>query len=433
MFYVTCGTCTKMSVTKSSLHELLERRQTGKIVPSIFDLVSTALYRNSWKNTTCGPAFYTMMCGSVFNIEFSPTDSVAVAACANGSLTTHDPRRSAKVHIVPHAHDEGANCITFLSDYVFVTCSDDTTIKVWDLRKLQSSVAVLKGHRGWVKNIEYDARSGLLFSVAFNDGVRAWSVLQPELHNTRQADNLVLSLNDPVRLRIAPDSSKMLVCLRKNVCLVVDHFDGVALRHVSADIAEFVQQRRAPSGLEKSKTTNRPSLHVLSSIKERVGFRSVMSASFHPSGNFVAMRHIDIRNRAIQQELLSIYDLRNPSSVRIVHDERNYLKYADEFSDEETLDIIKEIHYSPDGKVVASPHHNGVRLLSVDEDCTSADVFFDDRFHSPERALCSPDMDVVHTLSGHKAAVLTCRFAHHDMLLASGCFEGVVHFHQPQL
>ena len=419
---------------KSSLHELLERRQTGKLIPPIFDLVSTALYRSSWKSTTCVPAYYALMCGSVFNIEFSPTDSVAVAACANGSLTTHDPRNSAKFHVVPHAHDEAANCVTFLSDFVFITCSDDTTIKVWDLRKLQSSVAVLKGHRGWVKNIEYDAISGLLFSVAFNDGVRAWSLRQPELY-TRQTDNLVLTLEDPVRLRIAPDSSKMLVCLRQNVCLVVDHFDGIALRHVSTDISEFVQQqqRRASGGLEKWKTTNRPALHVLSSIKERVGFRSVMSASFHPSGNFVAMRHVDIKNREIKQELLSIYDLRNPSSVPIVHDERNYLKYTDEFSDEESLDIIKEIHYSPDGKVVASPYRTGVRLLSVDADCTSADVFFDDRFHSLERGLCSPDMDVAHELSGHKATVLTCRFAHHDMLLASGCFEGVVLFHQPQL
>ena len=421
-----------MDFRKSSLHKLLEKRQTGKHIPSIFDVVSTALYHSSWESSSRIHEYYAPVCGSVYNIEFSPTDSVAVAVCASGAVTIHDPRHNSKVHIISHAHDEGANCVTFLSDLVFTTCSDDTTIKLWDLRNLQASAAVLRGHRGWVKNIEYDKTSELLFSVAFNDGVRAWNVRKPELY-TRETSNLVLQLEDPVRLRIAPDSSKMFVSLRQNLCLIVDNFDGHTLHEVSDDVSDLVQHRTSTTG---GRMVNRPTLHVLSSIKERIGFRSVMSASFHPSGNFIAMRHLDIKNHAIQHELLSLYDLRkaeDSTSAPIVHSEKNYLKFTDEFSDEDSLDIIKEVHFSPDGRVMASPYYNGSRLLSLDADCTSADVFFDNRFRSHERALCSPNMEVVCKLSGHESAVLTCRFAHHDMMLATGCLEGIVCFHQPQL
>lgn len=413
-----------MNLRKSSLHELLEKRQTGGIVPPISDLLSAVLYRCNWQSKSCVPPHYTSTCGAVFNIEFSPTDSAAVAVCANGAFTTHDPRRPDKVHIVPHAHNDGANCVTFLSDYAFVTCSDDTTIKLWDLRNLRQSVAVFKGHTGWVKNIEYDTRSGLLFSVAFHDGVRAWSIHDPELHK-READNLVLPLKDAVRLRIAPDSTRLFVCLRRNTFLLLDNFNGMMFCSEKVELMRHLTSRR-----RRETEVNRLTMHTLSEIKQHVGFRSVLSASFHPSGNFIALRHVDIQDSEIVNELLSLYDLREPSTSSI---ERNYLKYANEANEEDSADIIKEIHFSSDGKVIASPYRCGVRLLAVDADCTPADVFFDDRFHSRERDLCSPDMEVVHELSGHRAAVLTSRFAHHDMLLASGCSEGVVHFHQPQL
>ena len=414
----------------SSLHELIYRRQTGKHVPPIYDVVSTSLYRGSWESSSCPHAhyLYAPVCGSVFNIEFSPTDNVAVAVCANGSFATHDPRHNSRVRTVQRAHDEGANCVTFLSDLTFATCSDDTTIKLWDLRNLQSSVAVLRGHRGWVKNIEYDARSDLLFSIAFDDGVRVWNVRKPELYS-RATSNLVLQLKDSVRLRIAPDSSKMFVSLRQSGCLIVNNFDGLTLHDLGDQVSALFEQRTF-RGQERRKVNN-PSLHTLS--VERNGFRSVMSACFHPGGNFIAMRHLDIKNHAIQQELLSLYDLRAPAynpPDPIVRNEKNYLKNTEEMIIEDSLDIIKEIHFSSDGKVLASPHNNGARLLSLDLHCTSADTFFDDRFHCPAH---TPHMDVVQTLSGHSASVLTCRFAHHDMLLATGCLEGVVCFHHPQL
>lgn len=38
----------------------------------------------------------------------------------------------------------------FLDTYTFASGSDDTTIKIWDLRFLKEAVRTLQGHSNWV-------------------------------------------------------------------------------------------------------------------------------------------------------------------------------------------------------------------------------------------------------------------------------------------
>lgn len=62
----------------------------------------------------------------------------------------------------------------FLDNRLFATCSDDTTIALWDLRKLNSKVCSLHGHASWVKNIEYDTNTRLLVTSGFDGNVITW-------------------------------------------------------------------------------------------------------------------------------------------------------------------------------------------------------------------------------------------------------------------
>lgn len=61
-----------------------------------------------------------------------------------------------------------------MDNRLFATCSDDTTIALWDLRKLNSKVCTLHGHASWVKNIEYDTNTRLLVTSGFDGNVITW-------------------------------------------------------------------------------------------------------------------------------------------------------------------------------------------------------------------------------------------------------------------
>ena len=406
---------------------------------SFCDSVHSKLYgcfKEGYSANDSNPGAY----GSVFNLEFSPVEDIALTVWENRAILVHDPRLNLRIHVVPFAHSEAVNCLTFLDSCSFATCSDDKTIKLWDLRNLSCTVATLRGHKNWIKNIEYDKRSGLLFSIAFSDGIRYWDLNKLDSYVDEDVENLAISVPDPSRMRISPDGSTMFVSTRKNISLIIENFDGKTLHTIHDDVKRLLAIPSDKTLCRKLKQmkANRLSVHHMSGLTGEHTFRAVMSVVFHPSGNFVGMRHLDIRNGALLYELTTLYSMNEAGSEyspvrRIGKNSPNYLKYIDETSPVEALDIIKEICFSRDGRILASPYQNGVRLLAVDSQCTPMDLFFDSRFHSSEKSLCNLDFEEVASCFGHSSAVLTCKFAHHDMMLGTGCVQGKVFFHKPQL
>ena len=387
--------------------------------------------------------YHESLYGSIFNIEFCPQDDSAYVVSSNKMVLVFDPRTHTPSrkpgHILKDAHSDCVNCISFLEGNLFATCSDDKSIKIWDRRNLYTQVAHLKGHSSWVKNIEYDPKSNLLFSIAFYDGVRSWDMNKLEYYNDTPEvkDNLVFRLQDPVRMRLAPDLSKMFVSMRRNLCLVVHKFDGASVGEIGSHVSELLKNPDSEV-LHKQlqqRRRNQPSLHTMSGFKGRQSFRAVMSTDFHPSSDFIALRHLDVRNESLHLELTTLYDLRHPYCPYLTyeHVHKNYVRYIDEWSPDETIDYIKEISFSKDGRVLASPSEEGARLFAIDQRCTPVDLYFDERFRSEEKSLNSVDLDVVQTSLGHSSPVLTCKFAHHDLLLGTGCLRGQVAFHKPQV
>lgn len=86
----------------------------------------------------------------------------------SGNNKVHEDNRHGKLY--------GLCCVLFrfLDNRLFATCSDDTTIALWDLRKLNSKVCTLHGHASWVKNIEYDTHTRLLVTSGFDGNVITW-------------------------------------------------------------------------------------------------------------------------------------------------------------------------------------------------------------------------------------------------------------------
>lgn len=384
--------------------------------------------------------------GSVFNIDFSPSDKLALTVCSNMSIAGYDPRVQVTkaACAVTQAHNDCVNCITFINDFLFATCSDDMTIRLWDMRNFGPSLQTLTGHSNWIKNIEYDRNSNKLFSVAFFDGVREWEMgaLHQYLHD-KHPSNLVIEAKDPVRMRIAPDGSKMFISMRKNVCCIIDQFDGSTLADSNPLVEKLLHSQEEDLRMLRS---NRPSIHTMSELQEtEQSFRAVMSVEFHPSSDMIALRYIDITQQRFSRERSTLYDLRmsdedyRPFCSNVGTSPR-YLKCVDEhsLSDlDDTMDFIKEFCFSRDGLVLASPHLRGVRLLAMDNSCTPMEIYNDDRFHNGDkpRDCQTHGFEVVNTISGDyiTSPVLSCRFARHDYVLATGGYSGQFLFHKPRL
>lgn len=59
---------------------------------------------------------------------------------------------------------------------MFATCSDDSTVALWDARNLKQRIRTLQGHSNWVKNIEYSPKDSLLLTSGFDGSIYTWDI-----------------------------------------------------------------------------------------------------------------------------------------------------------------------------------------------------------------------------------------------------------------
>jgi len=91
--------------------------------------------------------------------------------------------------------------------------------------------------------------------------------------------------------------------------------------------------------------------------------------------------------------------------------------------------FIKEVCFSSDGLLLASPYDNGVRILSFNQNLE--DLSF---CHTPNLEDPPKQLHVVGTITeGHKDVVLSTAFSPNHYLLVTGCHGGAISWHQPTI
>ncbi|XP_064074024.1 DDB1- and CUL4-associated factor 10 homolog isoform X3 [Vanessa tameamea] len=157
--------------------------------------------------------------GGVFNLEFSPEGSLLVAACEKKSIQIFDPLTHQRIHSVNGAHSDCVNCVKFLDGRMFATCSDDTTIALWDVRNLKKKIRSLLGHSNWVKNIEFSVKDKLLVTSGLDGSIYTWDI------NSYTEFNLVYQrvfhASGLMRCRLSPDARQMVMCTTGGLLVII--------------------------------------------------------------------------------------------------------------------------------------------------------------------------------------------------------------------
>jgi WD repeat-containing protein 32 len=152
-------------------------------------------------------------------IHANHSSKLLVAACERNCVLIYDSSTQKLIRTMEKAHDNCVNCVRFLDDRQFATCSDDNTIKLWDTRNLSSETKTLHGHSNWVKNIEYSERDNVMVTSAFDGSIYAWDLKSPT-ENSMLYDKVFL-MNGLMRTKLSPDGSKMVISTTSGYMIIV--------------------------------------------------------------------------------------------------------------------------------------------------------------------------------------------------------------------
>ncbi|KAG7191124.1 hypothetical protein KM043_007156 [Ampulex compressa] len=172
--------------------------------------------------------------GGVFNLEYSPDGSLLLAACEKKSILMFDPLRRNLIHAIDNAHSDCVNCVRFLDQRMFATCSDDSTVALWDARNLKQRIRTLQGHSNWVKNIEYSPKDSLLLTSGFDGSIYTWDInsfTENSILYTR-----IFHTNGLMRTRLSPDATKMLISTTSGYLIIIHN---LRLSTLARDLAGF--------------------------------------------------------------------------------------------------------------------------------------------------------------------------------------------------
>ena len=99
---------------------------------------------------------------------------------------------------------------------------------------------------------------------------------------------------------------------------------------------------------------------------------------------------------------------------------------------------IKELCFSPDGRVIASPFGHGVRLLTFNPQCAdmvynlSQSTIVGSRCHAIDKEPAYT-LHELSTTTSHSDVVVTTKFSPTHPVFVSGCLGGKIIWHQPLL
>ncbi|XP_066915952.1 DDB1- and CUL4-associated factor 10-like [Clytia hemisphaerica] len=357
--------------------------------------------------------------GAVFNLEFSPDDKYLVAACEMHSAMLFDPHSQKKVGDIMHAHTDSVNCVTFLDIRTFATCSDDKTISLWDIRNTKKDLMTLKGHKNWVKSINFFPESKQLISSAFDDTVRVWDINKFR-KNKPVKGKKIMNIPYLTRTKISVDKfgkPKLIAATTTGVLFVVHN---LCLKTLMLDTCLSMRDLHSANFNENDfAELNQNNINM--GEENRIEFIPtfapdtvpwcIASVQVHPKIDSILSRYTT--RGQDNDEWTTVHTLKEENSSK---DDGFY--ELESYIEESNLnsDYIKELCYNNDGRLVCSPFGNGVRILSC----------YKDDFSNKQ------SLKEIKYITGHRNTVLTTKFATHLNMFASGCLDGQVSFYKPK-
>jgi WD repeat-containing protein 32 len=446
-------------------------------------------------------------------IHANHSSKLLVAACERNCVLIYDSSTQKLIKWMEKAHDNCVNCVRFLDDRQFATCSDDNTIKLWDTRNLSSETKTLHGHSNWVKNIEYSERDNVMVTSAFDGSIYAWDLKSPT-ENSMLYDKVFL-MNGLMRTKLSPDGSKMVISTTSGYMIIVHDLNLATLANDFRSFKPVLYRLMQMSGQSFPAGTIFNYLFLPTRRRNRVEFiddfmidaEVISSLQIHPHGWNAVSRSLssceaeeatcvhDIQKRDLFQyeNCENYYVDEGENSQNSDSDESNtnprptdlwmgyisnyqytsdrqvqpnmfenfhlpsmgiinsgligrnsYTDYFQQHPEERNKVIvnlprlthyikegnagrgfIKELCYSPDGRVICSPYYKGIRLLGFSE-------------NYQELTYCVPDKPrqlttLLEMNDYHSQIVVSCKFNPRDLMLVSGCLDGDIVWYKPVL
>ncbi|XP_053686470.1 DDB1- and CUL4-associated factor 10 homolog [Sabethes cyaneus] len=287
-----------------TLHSWLRRRESG--FPARFgdgDSVHRAIYyslepKKSWNDqrNACNTCEY----GGAYNLEFSPDGSILVAACEKKTIVLFDPVTEKQMCTIKNAHNDSVNCVKFLDNRMFATCSDDTTVALWDTRNLKSKIRSLHGHSNWVKNIEYSKKDCLLVTSGFDGSIFTWDINSYTEHGF--VYQKVFHTPGLMRCRLVPDENRLVICTTGGYLIIIHNLNlaslAMDLRGFRPNLYRLMQSRqqfipnaaRYGHAFSKKQKSNR--VELVSDFPEGNDAEVISSLQIHPQGWCALSRNI---------------------------------------------------------------------------------------------------------------------------------------------
>nr|XP_002737209.1 PREDICTED: DDB1- and CUL4-associated factor 10-like [Saccoglossus kowalevskii] len=408
------------------------RRQENELVAKFYSIMSPV--------KCIGSALYTTVegHGSIFNIEFSPDGKVLVAACERKSIKVCDPLTGTHITTIKDAHDDCVNLVKFLDHRLFATCSDDKTVALWDVRNLKRKIRSLRGHQSWVKNIEYCPVSNILVTSGFDGNILSWDINRYQEKNICQSKKL-FHMDGLMRSRLTPDSSKLIISNSAGFIVIVHDLDLSTLDRdlhgvdpieyyqlwvdsKNKELEDYYREYSRYFGARKNR------VEIVTEFPLQSQVFNISSLQIHPYGWCALSR---FTSEAEDVEYSCVHDLQDKrfsnkdeteTEATCTTGVSRLTNYIEECSDGKGY--IKELCFSPDGRIVCSPYGYGVRLLAFNDKCQE---LCDCHPNTPQ------ELYELKTIVCHRRTVLTSKFSPMHNLLATGCQAGRIVIHQPKL
>ncbi|XP_070336334.1 DDB1- and CUL4-associated factor 10 isoform X2 [Odocoileus virginianus] len=325
--------------------------------------------------------------GAVFNLEYSPDGSVLTVACEQTEVLLFDPISSKHIKTLSEAHEDCVNNIRCTED----GCPHKKFFHTRFLMRMRLTPDCSK--------MLISTSSGYLLI----------------LHDLDLTKSLEVGSYPILRARRTTSSSDLTTLSSSSGPRV----SGSPCHHSDSNSSSEKHMSRTS---QREGISPRNSLEVLTPEVpgERDRGNCITSLQLHPKGWATLLR---CSSNTDDQEWTCVYEFQEGAPVRPVAP-RCSLRLT-HYIEEANVGrgYIKELCFSPDGRMISSPHGYGIRLLGFDKQCSELIDCL------PKEA--SP-LRVIRSLYSHNDVVLTTKFSPTHCQIASGCLSGRVSLYQPK-